>query len=122
MSRPQYVKLRSRLTSDIVDRDDDDDADKYIPEQFRELPERTPWRAIALAIFLFVVGSILLILGCLFFTGHIPPVKESDDRWLAMIIIGSLMFIPGAFHTFIAVQAYRQVPGYRLSDIPHYDD
>lgn len=41
--------------------------------QFRELPRRVPWKAILLAIALLAVGTLLLVLGCLFYTGHIPP-------------------------------------------------
>jgi len=48
--------------------------------------------------------------------------QEGDDRWLSMIILGSLMFIPGSYHTYIAVQTWRGVPGYHYDDIPHYDD
>eukprot|EP00730_Choanoeca_flexa_P010713 TRINITY_DN20824_c0_g1_i1.p1 TRINITY_DN20824_c0_g1~~TRINITY_DN20824_c0_g1_i1.p1 ORF type:complete len:119 (+),score=3.93 TRINITY_DN20824_c0_g1_i1:86-442(+) len=110
-----YVRLRSRG-------DDDNESSKYIDAQFRELPRRVPWKAILLAAGLFIVGTILLVLGCLFYTGHIPPAHEGDDRWLSMIILGSLMFIPGSYHTFIAVQTWRGIPGYDFDDIPHYDE
>ena len=101
--------------------DEDDDAHKYIPGQFR-LPERKfPKKAILLAVVLFVVGSAFLIMGSLIFTGFIGS-EEGDNRWLSMIILGALTFIPGAYHTNIAYQTWRGTPGYSYADIPDFDD
>lgn len=41
---------------------------------------------------------------------------------MPMMIIGSLMFIPGSYHTYLAVQAWRRAPGYSYNDIPSYED
>ena len=38
-----------------------------------------------------------------------------------MIIFGSLMFIPGSYHVFLAVQTFRGVPGYLFDEYPTFD-
>ena len=43
----------------------------FIPEQFRKLERPIPWKSICYATFLFVVGTILLLIGCLIHTGHV---------------------------------------------------
>ena len=38
-----------------------------------------------------------------------------------MIIFGSLMFIPGSYHVFLAIQTFRGVPGYLFDEYPTFD-
>lgn len=38
-----------------------------------------------------------------------------------VIILGVLMFIPGAYHMRVAILAYQKVPGYSFDDIPEFD-
>lgn len=87
--------------------------------QFEAPPPKIPWKAITLAAFLFLVGTILLIVGSLIVTGHIDT-KYSDRLW-PMIILGGIMFLPGAYHIRIAYCAYKQYPGYSFTDIPEFD-
>ena len=43
----------------------------FVPEQFR-IPQRPiPWTAICYATLLFVLGTILLLCGCLIHVGHV---------------------------------------------------
>lgn len=92
----------------------------FIDAQFSAPPTQTvPWKAIILASLLFVVGTALLIFGSLVISGHI--VLEYSDRMWPMIILGLLMFIPGAYHVRIAYYAYKQVPGYSFDDIPEFE-
>jgi hypothetical protein len=37
-----------------------------------------------------------------------------------MIVIGSLMFIPGSYHTFLAYHAWKGTPGYSFNDVPDF--
>lgn len=87
--------------------------------QFEEPPIKIPWKAISLAAFLFVVGTILLIVGSLIVTGHIDT-KYSDRLW-PMIVLGGIMFLPGAYHIRIAYYAYKEYPGFSFNDIPEMD-
>lgn len=48
--------------------------------------------------------------------------QNEDDRWLPMLIIGAIMFVPGSYHVWIAFWAWRAAPGYSYADIPNYDD
>ncbi|XP_017768950.1 PREDICTED: transmembrane protein 230 isoform X2 [Nicrophorus vespilloides] len=91
----------------------------FVDAQFVLPPEKIPWKAVAYAAILLVTGMVLLVLGSLVVSGHID-VKYSDRMW-PMIILGILMFIPGAYHIRIAYYAYKKVPGYSFDDIPEFD-
>jgi len=43
------------------------------------------------------------------------------DRTWPLIILGIIMFVPGAYHVRIAYYAYRQYPGYTFDAIPEFD-
>ena len=45
--------------------------DAFLPEQFEIRKKTVPWKAIGYAIGLFVIGTALLIAGCLIHTGHV---------------------------------------------------
>ncbi|XP_075975720.1 transmembrane protein 230-like [Anticarsia gemmatalis] len=87
--------------------------------QFDAPPLKVPWKAISLAAFLFIVGTALLIVGSLIVTGHIDT-KYSDRLW-PMIVLGCIMFLPGAYHIRIAYYAYKEYPGYSFADIPEFE-
>lgn len=81
--------------------------------------EKIPWKALALALFLAVGGVIQLISGVFIFTGHLG--REYEDRFCPFLILGMIMFLPGAYHLFIAFAAYKNIPGYSFSSIPDFD-
>lgn len=91
----------------------------FVDAQFANPPPKIPWKAVTLATLLMVVGVVLLTLGCLAVTGHLNT-KYTDRMW-PMIVLGVLMFIPGAYHVRIAYYAFRQVPGYSFDDIPEFE-
>ncbi|ESO82838.1 hypothetical protein LOTGIDRAFT_177673 [Lottia gigantea] len=93
--------------------------DGYNDLQFERPAPKIPYKAIALATTLFLVGSGLIIIGALLFTGYINA-KYSDRTW-PLLLIGSLMFIPGAYHVRIAYYAYKDYDGYSYEDIPEFD-
>lgn len=95
------------------------DKGSFVDAQFVAPAQKVPWKAITLATLLLVVGSFLLIFGILVVSGHIS--LEYSDRMWPMIILGLLMFIPGAYHVRIAYYAYKEVPGYSFDDIPEFD-
>ncbi|RZB39950.1 DUF872 domain containing protein [Asbolus verrucosus] len=91
----------------------------FVDAQFVTPAQKIPWKAICLATMLLIVGTFLLIFGSLVVSGHI--ILNYSDRMWPMIILGLLMFIPGAYHVRIAYYAYKQVPGYSFDDIPEFD-
>lgn len=95
------------------------DNGSFVDAQFLAPAQRVPWKSITLATCLLVVGSLLLIFGILVVSGHLT-LNYSDRMW-PMIILGLLMFIPGAYHVRIAYYAYKEVPGYSFDDIPEFD-
>jgi len=97
------------------------DHDDFLAGQYSKpshLPAaEIPWKPIGLAFALFVVGGILLAAGCLIHTGHVDQGVYGDRLW-PLIFLGLLMFIPGAYHVHIAVNAFLGKPGYSYDDIP----
>lgn len=90
--------------------------DGYIDLQFKKPPPKIPYKAIALAIFLFLIGSLLIIFGALLLAEIIPV--EHPDRTIPVIIIGILVFLPGFYHLRIAYYAAKGYRGYSYDDIP----
>ncbi|CAB1318473.1 unnamed protein product [Coregonus sp. 'balchen'] len=82
------------------------DEDGYIDLQFKKSPPKVPYKAIALATFLFLIGSLLI----------------HPDRTVPVLIIGILVFLPGFYHLRIAYYASKGYRGYSYDDIPDFDD
>jgi hypothetical protein len=89
--------------------------------QFKQsnLKNPIPWKAIALATFLFIGGSVSLIVCILSLAGHIdlPP-----DVPTGLLVLGLLMFVPGFYHVRIAYGAYQEYPGYSFDDLISCND
>jgi len=94
--------------------------DGFLPEQFELKKRPIPWKAISYAVILFVVGTALLIAGSLIHVGHVDNEKYGDRLW-PLMIFGSLMFIPGSYHVYLAVNVFLGTPGYSFDDIPEFD-
>ncbi|XP_030625325.1 transmembrane protein 230a [Chanos chanos] len=97
-----------------------DSDEGYIDLQFKKSPPKVPYKAIALATFLFVIGALLIIVGSLLLTGHITV--TNPDRTVPVLIIGVLVFLPGFYHLRIAYYASKGYRGYSYDDIPDFDD
>ncbi|CAH1117784.1 unnamed protein product [Phaedon cochleariae] len=91
----------------------------FTDAQFLVPAQKVPWKAIVLATMLLVVGTTLLVFGCMVISGHIN-VQYANRMW-PMVILGALMVIPGAYHVRIAYYAYKEVPGYSFDDIPEFE-
>jgi len=55
-----------------------------------------------------LAGTVLLICG-LILNNHI-----------ALLTLGSLLFIPGAYHLFLAYKIFQGNEGYSVSDLPEF--
>ncbi|XP_062870161.1 transmembrane protein 230a [Trichomycterus rosablanca] len=97
-----------------------DSDEGYIDLQFKRSPPKVPYKAIALATFLFLVGSLLIIIGSLLLAGYIHV--ANPDRTIPVLIIGVLIFLPGFYHLRIAYYASKGYRGYTYDDIPDFDD
>jgi phosphoglycerol transferase MdoB-like AlkP superfamily enzyme len=114
MSRRRTSAYRN-VNYQMLQRDDNE----FVDSQFEIPLTPVPWKAIALAVFLCCGGTILLVVGSLLVSGHIDA-KYADRTW-PLIILGIIMFVPGAYHVRIAYYAYRQYPGYSFNEIPEFD-
>ncbi|XP_011494787.1 PREDICTED: transmembrane protein 230 isoform X2 [Ceratosolen solmsi marchali] len=117
MSRRKGARERQYDNVDYTQLTETDNG--FVDSQFTTPPIKIPWKAISLATLLFVGGTVMLVIGSLIVSGQIDT-KYSDRMW-PIIILGILMFIPGAYHVRVAVQAYRKIPGYSFDDIPEFD-
>ncbi|KAG5272261.1 hypothetical protein AALO_G00163410 [Alosa alosa] len=97
-----------------------DSDEGYIDLQFKRGPPKVPYKAIALATFLFLIGSLLIIIGGLLLSGYIHV--SDPNRTIPVLIIGVLVFLPGFYHLRIAYYASKGYRGYSYDDIPDFDD
>ncbi|XP_020137375.2 transmembrane protein 230 isoform X1 [Microcebus murinus] len=88
--------------------------------KFKKSPPKIPYKAIALATVLFLIGAFLIIIGSLLLSGYIS--KGGADRAVPVLIIGILVFLPGFYHLRIAYYASKGYRGYSYDDIPDFDD
>eukprot|EP00038_Savillea_parva_P015140 m.13244 g.13244 ORF g.13244 m.13244 type:complete len:140 (-) comp3023_c0_seq1:162-581(-) len=84
--------------------------------QFDKPKSRVPYKAIAYAIALCLLGTVLLVIGTCLYIGVIWA--HDPERWLSLIVLGALTFIPGSYHVVIAYRAWRGDHGYSFDDIP----
>ena len=84
----------------------------YDPIPILDFP-KIPYKSIFIILLLFF-SSILFI-----YTG-IVKYKEKDKwyHWFSYMLLGSLLFIPGAFYGFILINIIIGRRGYRYEDIP----
>ncbi|MBZ3887442.1 Transmembrane protein 230 [Sciurus carolinensis] len=94
--------------------------DGYIDLQFKKSPPKIPYKALALATVLFLIGAFLIIIGSLLLSGYLS--KAGADRAVPVLIIGILVFLPGFYHLRIAYYASKGYQGYSYDDIPDFDD
>ncbi|XP_074348350.1 uncharacterized protein LOC141687095 [Apium graveolens] len=108
----------SRLASD--DYDDIDSNELRHDPRFDYSPKHLdviPWRSIVLALFLLLLGSILLCLSILIITGHMGG---EQSQAYGLLGLGIVSFLPGFYETRIAYYSWRGAQGYRFASIPAY--
>lgn len=103
----KYRKLEKSLQD--CDPEDDDEEERNSPTN------KPPWRSIALASFLFLVGVVLLVSGSLRAAGVL---EDDEAKATPMLIIGSICFVPGFYMVRVAYYAWKGNYGYSYHDIP----
>merc|ERR1711904_18420 len=81
-----------------------------------QLPKRTPWREIVLALFLLLLWTSMYVVAALCHYGHIHPKRVSKGGFVGL---GTLVFLPGFYMTRIAYYTWRGYKGYSFDYIPH---
>uniref|UniRef100_J3LC44 Uncharacterized protein n=1 Tax=Oryza brachyantha TaxID=4533 RepID=J3LC44_ORYBR len=108
-----YAPLPTENRHDNSLNDDVDLQFAYTPKSFRKIP----WKSIALALFLLLLGSSLLSLSYFIFTGHI---EGDNSQAYGLLFLGILAFLPGFYETRVAYYSWRGAPGYTFASIPDY--
>jgi len=108
--------VRYRRFKDTKPRDDG-----WTDAQFTKAPKKIPYKAIMYAFFLFVAGGLLMMLAGMMHSGYVEA-RQGVEKSYPLFIIGSLMFVPGSYHTLLAYQAWYKVPGWEFEDIPSIMD
>jgi hypothetical protein len=93
----------------------------YHDDQFEDTTVKVPVKSICVAIILFVVGTIFLTLGSLMLAGVIKQ-GGGSFRAAPLMIIGSMVFIPGAYNVRTAYCAWKGYHGYSFSDIAGFGE
>ena len=76
-----------------------------------------PWLAVILAVTFLFCGTSLLIVGCLMVLGLTNDVHY-QDRFLVLIVMGSIMFIPGSYYTtYFACKAFTRDPDWKYDEL-----
>ncbi|KAJ1450128.1 hypothetical protein M885DRAFT_533213 [Pelagophyceae sp. CCMP2097] len=78
-----------------------------------------PPRTAVAAMFLFWLGSILLIIAAAegWFENPVPKGQR-----FAVFITGCVTFVPGSYATWRLWGAFRRWPGYKYDQVPSWDD
>eukprot|EP01013_Petalomonas_cantuscygni_P040042 TRINITY_DN71794_c0_g1_i1.p1 TRINITY_DN71794_c0_g1~~TRINITY_DN71794_c0_g1_i1.p1 ORF type:complete len:223 (+),score=25.49 TRINITY_DN71794_c0_g1_i1:177-845(+) len=111
----QKGRLMVNLNGVKWERDDDYRRRHKVPRpgQFWRRLRKIPKKTLALSLFLFTGGCILLPLGIL------GLLHGGDrDRAIAMTVVGSIMFLPGTYSFAILFNYLRGVAGWHYRDLP----
>ncbi|EGW08338.1 UPF0414 transmembrane protein C20orf30-like [Cricetulus griseus] len=83
-------------------------------------PAKIPLKTIICTTLQFLIGTTLILAGCLLLTGYISHVGIS--RAIAVLIVGILVFVPGCYHLVIIYRTCRGCQTYSYSDLPDCED
>ena len=117
------------LSTMEIDGNNDDDINfdellrsrpRYVNPQRNSLPPRTT----AWVLCMFGIGTILIMLGIgqYYDAWFGEEGKDGDHVGLSMICMGSFMFIPGSYATYVLFGAWNRWVGFSYSQIPNYGD
>lgn len=94
----------------------------YYDDQFEDTtPIKPPIKSICIAVILFVLGTIMLTMGSLMLAGVIKQ-GGGSFRAAPLMVIGSIIFIPGAYNVRTAYYAWKGYSGFSYSDIAGFGE
>lgn len=97
--------------------------DEYHDDQFEDdTPVKVPVKSIFVAVVLLITGTIFLTFGTLMMTGVIRQGMGSAFRAMPLMVIGSIIFIPGLYNVRTAFYVWRGYPGYSYADIAGFGE
>ncbi|CAO2628054.1 Transmembrane protein 230 [Lemmus lemmus] len=79
-------------------------------------PAKIPYKTIICATLQFLIGTTLIVMGCLLLMGYISHVGTS--RAIVILIAGTLVFVPGCYHLIIICRSCRHCQSYSYTDLP----
>ncbi|CAD6998880.1 transmembrane protein 230 [Ceratitis capitata] len=109
----------SFLNSDEDDGRDDRDGFSYDYQEAQFLSDseqKLPWKTICFIMFFLIVGVICLTTAGLIYTEVID--QAYMDRASPLLILGSLMIIPGGYYSYILSSILMKREGYSWEDVP----
>lgn len=77
-----------------------------------------PMKTCGMSILLFTLGTLLLVFGVRVYRNE--PAKR--DVAIGMLCIGSVVFLPGIWSTYILYGAMKEWKGYSYRQVPSYED
>lgn len=83
-------------------------------------PAKIPYKTIFCINLQFLIGTVLIVVGCLLLTGYVSHVGTS--RGIAVLIVGILVFVPGFYYLVVICRACRGCQDYSYSDLPYCED
>lgn len=96
-----------------------DDPRFTVPPHLNPKKRSPKKRQIALAFSLLLLGSILFSTYALYATNQITfPANEERGTSLAVLVIGCMTFLPGAYVSAIIIGAWAGVPGVDYTMVP----
>ena len=78
---------------------------------------KIPWKTIFVAFLFLIVGTVMLYIGF----NELLNGEGGTPAW-EKIVLGFMLFIPGSFHSFLAVQALRGVQGYDYEHLTVFEN
>jgi hypothetical protein len=75
-----------------------------------------PWKTIFVSFLFFIGGLVFLSLG------FIEWAESSFSDAYEKLILGSILFIPGVYHTVLAIQALRGIEGWGYENLTVFEN
>mmetsp|Transcript_10465 Transcript_10465/g.14464 ORF Transcript_10465/g.14464 Transcript_10465/m.14464 type:complete len:106 (+) Transcript_10465:51-368(+) len=88
--------------------------------QYQLASHPPPPKTALAALFLLILGSILLFIG--FAEGWYEHPNRTKGARFPLFMLGAMTFLPGSFATFMLFAAFRRWPGYYYEQVPSWDD
>ena len=84
---------------------------------------RVPHRTILVSILFFTLGTYFLFQAISEWIQHgkIYGTGQAGAEPYEKLILGSILFIPGSYHTFLAIMAYLRAEGFSYNDVATFE-